>query len=459
MATTTKPPAQPFREIGVASERNPQNQIRPDEFILQLRGTRGIRKLREMRENDATVGAILFTIDQMLRPIPWHFLPRDESPEAQRAAEIVTRSFNSMAIPMSDTVSDILSFFVYGFSVFEKVFRRDPQTGAILLHKLAPRAQWTIERFLTTPEGEYDGVVQSTYRSHVTLPRSKTVLFRTASTNRQPSGSSALRNAYISYYRVSHLQEIEAVSIERELNGLPVGRLPSEYLAADATPNQQAIRAMMEKIVREVKRNEQGYVLLPSDLITDEDGKPTTKYLADIQLITSNGTRDIDIGKTIIRYQQDIARSVMADFVMLGANDRGSFAMSKSKSDLFLKALHGYMDNIAQAFSSQLLPDLMTLNGLPTDLAPIPKYGMIAPVDLDELGTYIQKLALAGAPLFPDDTLEDHLRSAADLPAVPEDRDLLPAEPSSPPPNSPSSPAGEPEGEGDSAETLSDDAE
>jgi len=744
------------KEIGVSVDRNPSNQIRPDEFLSQLRGQRGIRRFREMRENDATVGAIMFTIEQMLRPVKWEFKPSSDSREAIVAADIVNRSMNQLEIPFTEFISDALSFFTYGFSTFEKVFHRDPATGHIMLSRLSPRPQWSIERMKTKPSGDLVSVEQSSYFKRVSIPAEKVVHFRTTPENQNPSGraldpetliptpngwrcmddfqegdslfgsdgrityvsarqdwddrpcyeiefsngqtviadanhlwkvqdkngrpkgayqlktteqmfnagnrksstvstikwsipwagaldypkqhlpldpyylgywlgdghsansrvathiddveelvaefesagyackvthngpaggkgrtisvssengkwhtsnpsnilgmlgvknnkhipeaylrgdidqrvsllqglmdsdgyinsgksceftntnaglaygvaelvrslgyscrvttgvtdhgtpqwvvhftvdmqpfrlkrkvarcatvrarknhyiksirkvpnrrtvcievtardhmflcsesmiqthNSALRNAYVSYYRLSHLQEIEAIAIERELNGLPVGRIPSSFLGANATSDQKNVRFEMEKILREIKKNEQGFMLLPSELQTDEEGKLSTKYLVDVQLLSSNGTRDIDVSKAIIRYQQDIARSVMADFVMLGANDRGSFAMSSSKSALFLKALHGYMDNIRGTLKTQLMPQWMEMNGLPISAAPDISYGVIQSINIDELGTYVQKLAMAGAPLFPDDTLEDHLRSEANLPS------------------------------------------
>lgn len=411
-----KAPKQQTKELGVAVDRNPRNQLRPDEFLSQLRGQRGIKRFREMRENDATVGAIMFTIEQMLRPVPWRFTPSSDTPEAIRAADIVNRSMDNLDIPFTEFIADALSFFTYGFSTFEKVFRRDPATGDIMLARMSPRPQWSIERFDTLPSGDLVAAEQSTFFKRVRIPADKLVHFRTTPEQQNPSGRSALRNAYVSYYRLTHLQEIEAIAIERELNGLPVGRIPSEYLGSNATGNQQAIRAEMEKILREIKRNEQGFMLLPSDLAQDQDGKLSTKYLVDVQLLASNGTRDVDVSKAIVRYQQDIARSVMADFIMLGTNDRGSFAMNSSKSNLFLKALHGYMDNIKGTLKTQLMPGWMVMNGLPASAAPNMDYGVIQSIDIEELGTYIQKLAMAGAPLFPDDGLEAHLRREANIP-------------------------------------------
>jgi len=46
---------------------------------------------------------------------------------------------------------------------------------------------------------------------------------------------SILRNAYTSYEYVNNLQSIEAIAVERELAGIPVARIPAEYLSGDAT--------------------------------------------------------------------------------------------------------------------------------------------------------------------------------------------------------------------------------
>ena len=47
---------------------------------------------------------------------------------------------------------------------------------------------------------------------------------------------------------------------------------------------------------------------------------------------------------------------------------------------------------------------------------PTLEYGDIETPDLGALGNYIQVLAGAGVPLFPDDNLENYLRNIASLP-------------------------------------------
>ena len=401
-----------YQELGVASDYDPSYGLRQDEHIVELRGTQGVKKYREMRENDPVIGAVLMAMDMMLRSVVWRVEGGSEKGRAYVESEIHGMADRTW----EEFVSDVLSFLPYGFSIFEIVMKRR-EDGLIGLKKLAPRAQWTIDRF-ECPKGTILGVWQNSAQRQAFIPYDRMLHFRTSAINNEPSGRSVLRSAYTSWRYQNQIKYIEAVAIERELNGLPIARVPSVYMGSDATPNQKAFLNSIKSIVRDVKRNEQGYIILPSDLQADDDGKLTNKYMVEFDLIASKGTRDIDTGKVILRYQQDMARAVMADFVMLGANDRGSFALSKSKSDLFLKALEGYMDTIQGVLNRRLLPRLWEVNkGLlgPEDMPKLAR-GRVAPVDLEELGQFIQRLTLSGADLFPDDKLDKHLRDIAGLP-------------------------------------------
>ena len=63
---------------------------------------------------------------------------------------------------------------------------------------------------------------------------------------------------------------------------------------------------MAERIGRDLKFNEQGSILLPSDVYVIDD-KATAIRLVDVELIASKGTRNISIDPIITRYQHDIA--------------------------------------------------------------------------------------------------------------------------------------------------------
>lgn len=402
-----------YATLGVDTDADTRWGIRQDEFLPDLRGSRGIRRYREMATNDPICGAILSAMDLMIRSAPWRIEGGED--EKHKLLEYCLHNMQDQTFEMF--LSDVLSFLPYGFSLFEIVARPPSQhpLGWVTLKRLAPRAQWTIERFVQAPDGDILAVEQMTPAGIVEIPYAKLLHFRTTSHQNDPTGMSVLRTAYTSWYYANRIKEIEAVAIERELNGIPLVRIPAEYLSPDANDAQKAFVAKISAIARDVKRNEMGYIIIPSDLYEDEQGRLSNMRLVEFELIASQGKRDIDTHQVIVRYQMDMARSALADFVLLGVNDRGSFALSKSKADLFLKALEGYVNAIAAVLNRSLVPKIMAWNGMTDGEMPRIVPGRVSPVDLDELGAYIQRIGAVGIDLA-DEGADHFLRQAAGLP-------------------------------------------
>lgn len=421
-------------ELGVASDYARQGYLKQDEFIPQLRGTRAIKKYREMRDNDPIIGSIMTAMDMIIRAIEIKFVPpkdMSEDPQAIEAVEFAESLFKDMEGTMEDFLSEVLSFLTYGFSIFEIVFKRRkgrntslPESfsiyddGKIGLRKLAPRAQWTIDRFEMSPSGDILGVHQSAVGtfSNVFLPINKILHFRTVMTNNDPSGRSVLRNAYKAYHYANNLETIEAIAIEREMNGLPIGKVPAEYLAPNATDGQKAFVREFQNILKNVRMNEMSYILLPSDTYVNDNGAQTPTPKVSFDLIASKGTRDIDIDKVIRRHHHNIARTVLADFIMLGGSDRGSFALSQSKTDLFLRAIEGFTKAISSVMNSQLMPRVWDLNGMDYQYMPMFQFGKVSPVDLEELGRFVARLAGANEDLFSDEAILTDILDKVDMP-------------------------------------------
>lgn len=408
-----------FGENGAASGYDPNQGIRTQDSIIELRGAEGMKRLRVMSENDPTVGAILLGITMLTRGARWSFKAADDTSQAQEAADFMQSVMDGMESTFEDFLDDAMTMLIYGFSLFEIVMMRRSD-GFIGLRKLAPRPQWTIDRFDVDDSGStLLGAYQQTFTSRgmVYLPADRLLHMKVKSAYNDPAGKSILRNAYRSYKYVTNIQEYEAVAIERELNGLPVGRIPSDYLSPDADDSKKAFVEKFKTILRDVKRNEQGYLLIPSDAYEDEDGKVSSMRMVEFELLASKGTRDIDTNKSIVRHQQDMARSVLADFLMLGQNDRGSFAMSKSKTDIFVKSMRSILNSVSAPINRKLVPAIWSANGFDQKLMPEIQYENLAPVDLDILGGFIRSLALSDIK-FEDLAVQNALLSAAGLPPI-----------------------------------------
>ena len=418
-------------ELGVSGQNTWSGLPYADEFLTELRGTKAIQKYREMRDNNATIGAVMYAVEQTLRDVEIKVVPADESEQATKAVDFVKTVLDDMDHSLDDHIAEALSFLTYGFAWFEVVYKiRGGDTvspkknskytdGMIGIKKLAIRAPWTVQKFeVDRDTGEVTGMRQlvSWGKSTDPIPVEKSLYYRTTSLNNDPSGRSVLRNAYTAYSYLNKVQAYEAIAIERELHGVPVGRMPAEYLSADATADQTNLRQQFERILRDLKNNEQGYALLPSDLYIDVDGKPTNQRLMDLELITANGSRSIDIDPVVKRYQHDIARSVMAEFMMLGGGTTGSYALSKTKTDLFLRSMESYINSIVDTLNKQLIEPLWRLNGFPWETLPKLVAGDVAPHDLKELASFIRNLNGANINLADQVGVVEELMHVAELP-------------------------------------------
>jgi len=411
--------------LGVAGDNTYNGQIRADEFLPELRGKKAIRKYREMRDNDSTIGAVMYATEQVLRDVDLKVMPANDTAEAKREADFVKSVLDDMDHTLDDHVAEALSSLSYGFAWFEVIYKRrnGPTTrsdkgrskysdGRMGIRKVAIRAPWTISRFdVDQKTGDVLGIYQdgSGYNNSNYIPTRKSLYYRTTTINGDPAGRSILRNAYTSYEYVNNLQSIEAIAVERELAGIPVARIPAEYLSGDATAAQSGFVNNLQSILRDVKFNEQGYIILPSDTYPDKDGAPTNQKLVDVELMSSSGSRNIEIDPVVRRYQHDIARSVLSEFLMLGGGNTGSYALSKSKTDLFLRALESYIQAIVDVLNKQLVERLWELNGLNYDLMPQIVAGDVAPHDLREIAGFLRNLNGA------DINVSDHPEVIQDL--------------------------------------------
>ena len=416
--------------LGVAGDNTHNGQIRADEFLPELRGKKAIRKYREMRDNDATIGAVMYSVEQILRDVVLNVTPVNDSDAAKSEAEFVKSVLDDMDHTLDDHISEALSYLSYGFGWFEVIYKRrvgptersDKKhskytDGRLGVKKIAARAPWTINKFdVNQKTGDVLGIEQSVgiMNGKNYIPVNKSIYYRTTSLNGDPSGRSILRNAYTSYEYLNNLQAIEAIAVERELAGIPVARIPAEYLSGDASLAQSGFVNNLQQILRDVKFNEQGYIILPSDTYPDKDGAPSNTRLVDIELMASNGKRNIDINPIVNRYQHDIARSVLSEFLLLGTSG-GSYALSKSKTDLFLRALESYIQAIVDVLNKQLVERLWQLNGLNYDLMPTIEAGDVAPHDLREVAAFLRNLNGANIDVSSHPEVVKDLMDIADL--------------------------------------------
>jgi phage gp29-like protein len=209
------------------------------------------------------------------------------------------------------------------------------------------------------------------------------------------------------------IEEIEGIGIERDLAGFPVLYAPS-MLMSSTVAAEQAQFAELKNIVRNIRRDEQEGIILPSD--SDEKGN----RLYEIKLLSTRGRRQFDTSKVIDRWDRRVAASVLADFIMLGQDKSGSFALSSDKTDIFQQAIDGWNQSIASVLNRHAVPRLMAFNGY--DMEALPKLvpASVTKEDVHQFADALWRLAGAGFSLAGDVQVENLVRAKMGLPPVDE---------------------------------------
>lgn len=394
-----------------------------EEFLPELRGYRGVQAYQEMANNDATVGAILYAIEMLMRQCEFHIEPASDSEKDKEAADFVESCMDDMDRTWADTLSEILSFLTYGWSYHEIVYKRrvgrtsSPITnskysdGLIGWRKLPIRSQDTLYGWEYKDESdELLGMTQMPPPNFglITIPIEKALHFRTRSKKDNPEGRSILRTAYRAYYFKKRLEEIEGYGIERDLAGFPILYAPPDLPIWDTNdPEMTQTLARAESIVSSIRRDAREGLVLPGG----ENGWK-------LELLTAGSRRQFDTNAIIDRYDKRIATSVLADFVMLGQQQVGSFALADSKTKIFALAIGTYLDCICEVFNNQGIPRLIDINGDHfkgiTDY-PKMQHGDIEDTDLAAFAAFVKEMVGAGV-IQPDEALEDEVRRVGNLP-------------------------------------------
>ena len=419
----------PLEEIGATGVKRAAGMI-DEEFLPALRGRKAIKVYREMSLNDPIIGAMLFSIEKLVRQVEWVVQGDNNSPESSDAVKFVEECMEDMSHTWDDMISEILSMLVYGFSWHEIVYKKrmgpwekDPKKkskytdGRIGWRKIPIRSQETHLRWIFDESGGVKGYVQipPPYYKTCVIPIEKSLLFRTGIHKGNPEGISILRTAYRPWFFKKRLEEFEAIGVERDLAGMPVASVPSSYMKAQQGTNEQKVYQSFKKMVQNVRRDEHEGLVLPLEY--DEKGKELFRF----ELMSSGGGKSFDTNALIQRYEQRMLMVTMADFLLLGHEGTGSYAMHVDKTGIFRAALNTITTAIADVFNRHAIPRLFQANNWKLDELPKIVPNNVDPPNLQELAGFMTSMAGLGMQFFPDPDLEKFLRETAHLPELPEE--------------------------------------
>lgn len=412
-------------ELGGTGLKHSAGSIDEEQIINDLKWPRCIKVYQEM-ETDPLIAGALFAIRQFIRSSKWNveeYQGTDKPASAGEDAKFVESCLNDLDKPWSEVLTDILSFLTYGFSIHEIVYKKRQgrsqderynskyKDGKIGWRGFPIRSQDTIEDWKITPRGGLEAVRQwDSYNGiDVWIPKHRFLLFRTTAYKDNPRGLSILRSGYRGYYFRKNIETFEGIGIERDLSGVPVLRVPSEILSEDADNNQKAIRSYLERMGASLKRNEQAFIMLPSE-VYGETGNGDKIY--DFELVSSSGSRQVNTGSTIERYDRRILQSICADILLTGGQSVGSYSLASTKEGMFQTAIVSYLDTIKDQMNEKAIPLLMEANGKDGSKCPKLVHNGIGKANLKEMGEFVKNAIESGA-LTPDAGIERDLREMA----------------------------------------------
>lgn len=417
-------------EVGVTGLRYSYGQIQ-EEAHRRLKTRRYyFQDLKEMRYNDAVVSGCLWPIEMILRSVKWDVEPASESNQDQADAEFVRNAaFEDMSHSWSSFMAEYAKIFTFGFKPFEICYKQrrgpeqtDPQYRSIYndglygWRKFAPRDPETVDEWIFGEDGGVDGMLQCDpndygQKSLPPVPITKLLLFTTTSDKNSPEGLSLLRGAYVPWYFKKHIQEMEAIAIERDATGYPILYVPPALWAAG---KEAELSGWVSKVIA-IRKDEQQGMVLPSEY--DENGNA----LWQLKTIESSG-QALDTRKVIEGLNLEIALAMMSAWILLGHQAIGSKALSEDHSQTSMVALRGWLESLADVLNRHAIPRLFFINGW-RGREKFPKFkpGDIRPADVAGLSNILKNLAQAGFPIGTEASILNYTLKQAGMPEVDEE--------------------------------------
>jgi phage gp29-like protein len=388
-----------LQELGESGTRIFYGIISGEEYNYELAGKVGLWTYDKMRRSDGSVKAALTAIKNPVKSVEWFIEPASADPADIEVADFVKHNIMEI-LRFKTMLGEILTHLEFGYSVHEKVYEYQPVLGKdrIVLSKLAFRKQTTILRW--EQEDHTPGITQWTPDGKsISIPLNKIVVFTNEQEGDNYEGQSILRAAYKHWYYKDKMYQIDAIGHERQALGVVKIERPAN---ADDTQKKAAQAA-----ARNLRANEEAFIEQPTGW--------------NIDFMDMKGGTLKDIEPSIDHHDREISKSVLAQFLDLGAgrNASGSRAVGQTHSELFEESVQSIVDTIADTFNQYVIRDLVDLN---FNVAEYPrlKTGDISSESLTDLATAVTQFVTAGL-LTPTREDEEHVRSLLTFPDMPDD--------------------------------------
>lgn len=377
-----------------------------EEIFRELQPTSGLRKFKNMEDNEPIIGGLLLRLRNIIKSAAWEVTGPN--------ADIVSEQLNNIRYGISGLLDDLTTAFTFGFALGEKVW--EMQEGKIVLTDVKPLYQLTINKFVDAKGDDKNDQIyaeqQTMQKGVVQIPLSKCIHFIPIPLARNPFGKSLLRPAYKPYYYKASIEASEAQGIDRSLSGLPVMTAPEGFDFVNADPespgydeNVAATLDWAEKVVSKVRKDEMQGVVKPAGWL--------------LELLKSNSTTTVNSPEIISRLNVEMAVALLQTFAINGGFASTNNSNIEEMVKDFQRNCDAWLSAIAFLINREIIRDICDFN-MKTGYPEI-SFKPVAGEPLEDLAGFVARLMSQGA-IEPTESLEQFLLKKINAPYTTNDR-------------------------------------
>lgn len=413
------PSVTPYKEMGVSGTAVYGGFVQRRDKSAQWYGKERYTTSSEIVSNISIVAASVRYFLNLISHPQWAVVPATDKEEDKAYAEFVEDAIHSMIRPFHATIRTAGTYLFHGFGMQEwtAVRRPDGKTGIL---NLEPRMQHTVERWEMSDSGSVLGVWQRSPQTQYLwgIPRNKMVYLVDDTLTDSPEGLGIFRNLLEPYNRLKQYLALETRTFERDLRGIPIGRMPiaklrQEVQAGNITKEDadRIIASMTEFVALQVKDSTTGMVLdsMPYESEAADGMKVSSVYQYGMELLQGSGNGLPELSHAIDRIQREMARIIGTEHLMMG-DQGGNRALATDKSRNMYLIGNSVLNTITAGYTSDIITPLWILNGFPEESKPWFQAEDVAFKDVAEVTAALRDMATAGAVLPPDDPAIDDVR-------------------------------------------------
>jgi hypothetical protein len=415
----------PFKEIGVAGFAVHGGRIATRETNSLVSGTQRWVTYGEMVANTSIVAASVRYFLNIVAHAKWTVAPATDKGAGKAEAEFIDSVLNGMNTPWRRIARRAAQYRFMGFGVQEWIAKRRDEDEKIGLVDIEARPQHTVDRWAIDDGGSVLGVWQVSPQTgqSIYLPRNKIMYMVDDTLTDNPEGVGLYRHLVEPYLRLKKYLLLEGQGFERDLRGIPVGRVPYQALKAAMKAGKiteteySRIVSAIENFVKLQSRAEDTSIVIDSApyVVENDGGKSisgTPQY--GLELLQGQASDFSALHQAIDRLNREMARVTSTEHLLLGG-DSGNRALSEDKSRNFYLICNGTLDDIVDAANKDIIAPLCDLNGIPEDLRPQLTHSDVSFRSVEEITGALGKMAAAGAVLAPDDPAINEVRQMLGL--------------------------------------------